>query len=450
MSVADNKALKYFAAQSFMECFQDRALFAAYINLKAQGPMSTAEQDAAILKAFRGHIPLVLEDVASFPMEKRPPGQFRSTKASVSLVDQLSRHLLGNSKGVLLTGSDVQKQAKARKSVILNSVTVAYGQFLTNKKSKAVHDRLLPSGTNCRDLIMYIFKAVYKSMEEVRIETKRKNAIKTAEKKQATLAASSSIIPSPPPPSVSSSATAEAVESPPAINDVFLLGEDLVAGGDFEANDGDEEAENSPAATDSSTPAAADSCTPAAAVKKSKALPDVPRELPDFISISSIVTWVMYGDLASKPEMEISLQSATSSLPISAPLNSDGSRKSQRENAKLMLHNQRNEKTLLNNQARQARRDGGELNVSDDEELQDSAEVKKQKIDAKFVAQSEQLNTTLSSVASIMERDSLRAADDSLRASNQTAILNAKSLYDATGDNEDKQVWLELLRGNRK
>ena len=45
-------------------------------------------------------------------MDKRPPGQFRSTKASVSLIDQLSRNLQGNNKGVLLSRSDVHKQAK--------------------------------------------------------------------------------------------------------------------------------------------------------------------------------------------------------------------------------------------------------------------------------------------------------------------------------------------------
>ena len=44
-------------------------LFAALINLKAQGAIIAADQEAAILRAFLGHIPF-LEDVVTFPIDK--------------------------------------------------------------------------------------------------------------------------------------------------------------------------------------------------------------------------------------------------------------------------------------------------------------------------------------------------------------------------------------------
>ena len=60
----------------------------------------------------------------------------------------------------------------------------------------------------------------------------------------------------------------------------------------------------------------------------------------------------------------------------------------------------------------------------------------------KFYAQSDALNRNVAEVAATMKIDSARQERND-------AIKNAKSLYEATGEEGDKQYWMGLLRGNR-
>lgn len=71
----------------------------------------------------------------------------------------------------------------------------------------------------------------------------------------------------------------------------------------------------------------------------------------------------------------------------------------------------------------------------------DSEDAKKQKKEDRLYAQSDVLNRCVADVAATMKLDSARQERND-------AINNAKSLYDATNEDDDRQRWLLLLRGN--